>query len=1016
MKNKRIVVLVFLLFLSVMSLGNIVFAEKDKIDLSKEKILEIEDFIKDNMEKGDLPGVAVAVVKGNKTIYQKGFGYADLERKVPINSKTLFEIGSNSKAFTALGILMLEKEGKISLNDNVSKYLPWLKVKYKGKNVEITLEQFLHHTSGIPFSSIAKIPSSSDDKALENCVKTLVGVELDFKPGEKYNYATINYDVLGLVIQTVTGKSYEVFTHEYLLNQLNLDNTYMFSDKAPKSDLAKGYKYGFLKARLFDAPVYRGNKPAGYIISCSDDMAKWLKIQMGQVDSISFDNSLIKKSHTANKTVAPTVDDRYYAGGWFVSKNEIDHGGNNPNYSSFMQFSDDNKIGIVVLCNTNSGYVSNIGHGINEILHGRQVGNDVDDLNIMADKVAVVIIGLFGLLEILLLIFVVKIIIEILNKQRHFYFEGVKSVVKLASLFLFMLLLSYCVYLIPSVLGNGLEWSFVFLWLPSSVKLAVYLVYIVIWSIYAYLLLVSLFKKDKKKELLILSVLSILSGFGNALIIFTITKAINVGVSGRIKLLTLFILGIILYVYGQKIMRKRLIEYTNEIVFSKRMEIVNKLLMSQYSQFEKIEDGRIQSTLNNDTEIISGFVNILISGITSAVTLICCFVYLGVINKYALLFSILIIVIISSIYFLVGRYANKLGEQARDLQNVFFKFISDLTGGFKELCLNTKRQNEFESDMRDSCKEYKAKRSMAALAFANMFVIGELLFTLAIGAIVFVFPLFLKSLDARSLISYVFILLYMTGPVHGILNTIPGVVQVKIALKRINSLIDEIDVSDESDISIDKKAVNSVLLKLKDVEYEYEKVDGHSFGIGPISFEFKSGEIVFITGGNGSGKSTLAKILTGLYKPSKGEVTLNGIVSQKQLCESYSTVFADFYLFDKLYGINYDRKDDDIKRYLEILELSDKVQIERGEFSTTKLSTGQKKRLALLVTYLEDRPIYLFDEWAADQDPEFRKFFYNDLLPDLKARNKCVIAITHDDRYFDLADRVIKMNLGKISI
>ncbi|MFC3923305.1 cyclic peptide export ABC transporter [Clostridium punense] len=579
-----------------------------------------------------------------------------------------------------------------------------------------------------------------------------------------------------------------------------------------------------------------------------------------------------------------------------------------------------------------------------------------------------------------------------------------------------MLGLSYCIYLVPQVLYNGVSWGFVFVWLPKSVEVALYSVYIAIWFTYVYFMFTSFLKKEKDKGILVLSLLSVLSGFGNALIIFTINMAINSNNTLKVKLLIYFILGIVLYVYGQKIMREKLIDFTNEIVYSKRMEIVNKLLGAKYSKFEQIEKGRIQSTLNNDTETISRFVNILISGITSAVTLICCFIYLGTINIYALLLSVLIIVLIVGIYYLVGRYANKLGEEARDLQNVFFKFISDLIGGFKELSLNAKRKNEFEKDMEESCGKYKVKRSKSALAFANMFVIGELLFTLAIGSVVFIFPLILKNLDSTSLTSYVFILLYMTGPVHGILNTIPNAIEVKISLKRINSLIDEITASTKKeDNVIDENIVGNLSLKLKDVEYEYDKTDGQSFKVGPINYEFKSEEIVFITGGNGSGKSTLAKLLTGLYLPSKGEITLNGIVSQKRLSESYSTVFADFYLFDKLYGINYKGKEDEIQRYLEILQLSDKVQIQDGKFSTTKLSTGQKKRLALLVTYLEDRPIYLFDEWAADQDPEFRLFFYDTLIPELKAKGKCVIAVTHDDRYFNLADRVIKMEFGKIS-
>jgi ABC-type siderophore export system fused ATPase/permease subunit len=136
-------------------------------------------------------------------------------------------------------------------------------------------------------------------------------------------------------------------------------------------------------------------------------------------------------------------------------------------------------------------------------------------------------------------------------------------------------------------------------------------------------------------------------------------------------------------------------------------------------------------------------------------------------------------------------------------------------------------------------------------------------------------------------------------------------------------------------------------------------------------------------------------------------------MQQKSLSENYTTIFSDFYLFDKLYGIEYEGKKEEIQRYLEVLQLDKKVKVEDGKFSTTKLSTGQKKRLALLVAYLEDKPIYLFDEWAADQDPEFRLFFYNALLTELRERGKCVIAITHDDQYFNLADKFIKMDMGK---
>jgi cyclic peptide transporter len=275
------------------------------------------------------------------------------------------------------------------------------------------------------------------------------------------------------------------------------------------------------------------------------------------------------------------------------------------------------------------------------------------------------------------------------------------------------------------------------------------------------------------------------------------------------------------------------------------------------------------------------------------------------------------------------------------------------------------------------------------------------------------------DITSSMLRNYVVVFLYMTGPMTAILNAIPQLMQSRISWNRIReveSTITQLASARESAQSAASPDPGGEIdIRLEAVTYRYKNQTGDLFTVGPIDCEFKAGEISFITGGNGSGKSTLAKLLTGLYVPDGGAVKVNGVsLLAEQLGRYYSVIFSDAYLFDKLYGIDYERKLEEAHHYLSVLELSDKVEIGNGGFSTIKLSTGQRKRLALLISYLEDKPVCLFDEWAADQDPEYRKFFYEALLPEMKARGKCIIVITHDDRYFDIADKHLRMERGSL--
>ena len=450
----------------------------------------MEKPIEKYMRKGKIPGISVVIVKEAETIYQKGIGYANIASKKKVTPKTFFELGSTSKAFTGLGVLKLEKDGLVNIKKPITQYIPWLKMKFHGSEVQVTVEQFLHHTSGIPFKTIDSIPISDKDNALEETVKNLIGIELDSYPGKNFQYATINYDVLGYLIEKVTGKSYEEYMNENVLKKLNLSNTYLDINKLPLEERPEGYKINFFKPRKYKAPVYRGNKPAGYIISNGEDMAKWLKIQLGTDSNHTFDKKLIEDSHVAKGKVTALGDNSLYSAGWFVYKDEngeISHAGTNPNFSSFIIFRPKEKIGVAVLSNINSSYVSLIGQALMKImLHKEYNSRDRGDLNKNIDRISVIALSILIPLCIILLIFESGEIEELITSYRSFQLKDIKNIFSLCFSTIATMFLTYCIYCIPRIFYNGVSWKFAFVWLPKTSKIAVYLLRIFLWLLYFY--------------------------------------------------------------------------------------------------------------------------------------------------------------------------------------------------------------------------------------------------------------------------------------------------------------------------------------------------------------------------------------------------------------------------------------------------------------------------------------------------------------------------------------------------
>jgi cyclic peptide transporter len=422
--------------------------------------------------------------------------------------------------------------------------------------------------------------------------------------------------------------------------------------------------------------------------------------------------------------------------------------------------------------------------------------------------------------------------------------------------------------------------------------------------------------------------------------------------------------------------------------------------------------------MNNDTGQIGNSANMFVAMLTSMITVVGAFLYLSTIAFWATLTALGAIAVIATVYYITSRKSTVYLEDARDTQTIYMRLLNGLIEGFKELSIHFIKKREYRDDVEKSTDEYRNKTVTAMIKFIDAQVIGESMMLIVLGAVAFAVPRLFPQVSSFTLMSFIMVILYLIGPINSILTSIPQIMQLRVAWNRVKGFIRDIpaNMRPEDLENLQLNITHAGHLEARGLMFQYEgENEDEIFTLGPVDFEAKAGEIVFIIGGNGSGKTTLAKLLTGLYIPHRGSVKIDGKeISNYQLGEYYSTVFSGYHLFEKLYSVDLSQKKADALKYIKLLRLTGKVSLDGDSFSTIKLSGGQRKRLALLQCYLEDCPVFLFDEVAADQDPEFRRFFYRELLVQMKEKGKIIIAITHDDHYFDVADKVIKMDLGKI--
>ncbi|HEY3854002.1 MAG TPA: cyclic peptide export ABC transporter [Verrucomicrobiae bacterium] len=462
--------------------------------------------------------------------------------------------------------------------------------------------------------------------------------------------------------------------------------------------------------------------------------------------------------------------------------------------------------------------------------------------------------------------------------------------------------------------------------------------------------------------------------------------------------------------------------FSQKAVAELRRDLIKKILAVPLRDLEKLGTPRILAALTDDVfNVTQALLAVPVIAVNAAI-LLGGAIYLGWLS-WKILASIGVVIAAGALgYLAVISSALRFCRWAREEEDKLFGYFRALTDGIKELKLHRNRRGAFFSGNIETVTAACQRHNVSAeVRFAAAQSWSHLLYFALIGLILFLAPS-LGAFSNRTLTGFVVTTLYLMGPLQGVLSSFSLFGRARVALQKVQELgVSLAEHSTEQwDAKNDGKPPLFKSLELRDVVHSYHREqDDTSFVLGPVNMSFQPGETVFLVGGNGSGKSTLAKIITGLYLPEQGEIRLDGKSVTNESRDAYrqlfSAVFADFFVFDNLLGLEGADLDGRAAMYLEELHLNHKVRITNGALSTTAVSTGQRKRLALLTAYLEDRPFYLFDEWASDQDPYFKNIFYTKILPDLKARGKTILVITHDDRYFDLADRIVKLDYGKVT-
>ncbi|POF30625.1 cyclic peptide export ABC transporter [Roseibium marinum] len=522
---------------------------------------------------------------------------------------------------------------------------------------------------------------------------------------------------------------------------------------------------------------------------------------------------------------------------------------------------------------------------------------------------------------------------------------------------------------------------------------------------------------DKGKFLLML----VLSALGTTMTIAVVNMALKREAGdGEFMFAVYFLLSIFLYSSAQRFVMMEVAKGAERMIAEQRRDILAATRAADYTSLQRIGRAPIYKAVTQETQTISNTLPMIVVGAQQSVLLIFMSFYIAYLSGVA--FVLIGLFGIFAVWFHVTGLTGlrKRTEALKRTQNRLFEAFSGMLAGRKEIAFNEARGQDVVTHIQAQSGRTRANTGRIRRHWAKQYVLTQTLFYILLGVMVFVVPMFTETYH-DVVIQATMAALFMIGSLSNVAQGIPAVNDTARALRTIHALNDQLRAceqapDDEEPLPAER---HPRTLALDAVGYAFQDSHGSpTFTLQPVDATFHRGKIAFITGGNGSGKSTLFRLMTGLVHPQEGRILIDGEPVPPEGFGAYrdriGVVFSDYYLFRSLLGLD----DVDPSRVSELLarfELTGKVELSDGAFTTTDLSSGQRKRLALIVALLQDPPILMLDEWAADQDPHFRKVFYRDILPSLAAEGRIIICISHDEQYFDIADSLYAMADGRMS-